>query len=314
LLVASALAGLSSGEAIAWSGPGHAAVAVMAYRELADEPTLRSALVELLASHPRYAAWKEQYDAAQPTLPSSIDLGAFLFVRASTWPDEIRRTEVLELQRFDHPNWHYVDYPLRPPTFETGPSPTPEDDVLFGIAASNATLADASALPVDRAAALSWLIHLVGDAHQPCHAATLVTEQFPPPGGDQGGNFFWIYQNAAQKNANLKTKMHAYWDGRLGTDWVPDPVEALGNAKMLTAKHPRSTLDELAHGGDVAAWTLESRDAAASHVYRFKGKMLRQKRVLPSGYVTNSHRVARRRLALAGYRLADDLGKTAPTP
>jgi len=314
VVAAGLLAVFSQVRARAWSGPGHAAVATIAYRELTGAPNLRSHLVELLESHPKFGAWKKEFDAKKASLPPSIDFGSFLFVRASTWPDEIRGTKVAKLRRFDHPNWHFVDFPLHPPTFATGPGPSPDDDVLFGIGESLTTLGDESAAPVDRAAALSWLIHLVGDVHQPLHCATLITAKFEAPDGDRGGNAFLVFQNAAQKAEGKKTKLHAFWDGRLGTDFVPDPIEALRNAKMLAAKHPRSTLGELAASDDVAQWSFESRDAAASGVYRFKGKMLRQGQVVPSGYVSHSHRVARRRLALAGVRLAEALEKTAFPP
>ena len=298
------------GQAFGWSGPGHAAVAVMAYRDLAANQTLRTNLVNLLRSHPKFGAWKNEFDATQQSLPG-VDFGMFLFVRASTWPDEIRGTKVPSLKPFDHPGWHFVDYPLSVPTFSTGPSPDPNDDVLFGISESLKTLADKNAAPIERAASLSWLIHLVGDIHQPLHCATLITATMPPPEGDRGGNKFFIYQNATHKQQDLRTKLHAYWDGRLGSDFVPDPGKALQNAKTLKTTHSRGSLSELGAGDNTQQWSFESRDKSISDAYQFQGKVLRPLKVLPSGYISNSHRVARRRLALAGYRLADELSKVA---
>ena len=46
------------------------------------------------------------------------------------WPDEIRRRG----NPYDHPKWHYVDYPLKPPKFPVEPGPDPTDDILYGIA------------------------------------------------------------------------------------------------------------------------------------------------------------------------------------
>ncbi len=37
---------------------------------------------------------------------------------------------------------------------------------------------------------IRYLIHVLGDIHQPLHASTLVNDQFPD--GDQGGNLFLI--------------------------------------------------------------------------------------------------------------------------
>jgi S1/P1 Nuclease len=304
------LAALSlQSQAFGWSGPGHAAVAAMAYRELVVNPTLRDNLVNLLKSHPKFNVWKAQFEATKHNFPGEIDLGMFLFIRASTWPDEIRGTSIPALQHFDHPAWHFVDYPLNPPTFSTGPSPTPNDDILFGISESLKTLANKNSDPVERAASLSWLIHLVGDIHQPLHCATLITAALPAPEGDRGGNKFFIYQNSAQKKSHQKTKLHAYWDGRLGTDFVPDPVKALQDAKMLKTKHARTSLNELSAGDNDEQWSFESRDKSTTDVYVFHGTMLQPLKVIPSGYTTNSHNVARRRLALAGYRLADEMNK-----
>ena len=299
----------AQGSMRAWSGPGHAAVAAMAYRELAGSSALRSKLTDLLKDHPAFKTWKKEFDATKQTFPAELDFGMFLFVRASTWPDEIRRTHDPKLRPFDHPNWHFVDYPLKPPAFSTGPSPMPTDDVLFGIAQSAETLSNKNAPRVQRAAALSWLIHLVADLHQPLHAATLVTAQFPAPVGDQGGNKFFIFQTADQKNHAQPSKLHGFWDGRLGSDPVPDPIQARLDARMLQTKHSRSSLTELSAGDDVKQWSFESRDEAIKDVYKFQNKTVKQKAVLPFGYVTNSHQVARRRLALAGYRLSDQLKK-----
>lgn len=297
--------------ALGWSGPGHAAVAAMAYRQLAADKPFRTKLTNLLKKHPKFNTWKNEFNAKKQSLPAGVDLGMFLFVRASTWPDEIRRTKDPELKPFDHPNWHFVDYPLNPPAFTTGPSPTPNDDVLFGIKESLKTLANKNADPVERAAAVSWLIHLVGDIHQPLHCATLITSNLPAPEGDRGGNKFFIFQNAEQKQAKKTTKLHGFWDGRLGTDFAPNPIQALGDARMLQTLHSRASLGEMSAEDNTEQWSFESRDESVKDVYKFKNKRLKQKAVLPSGYVTKSHKVARRRLALAGYRLSDALKKTA---
>lgn len=51
---------------------------------------------------------------------------------------------------------------------------------------------------------LRLLIHMVGDMHQPMHAATLFDERFPQ--GDKGGNSFTVY------NGKTKTNLHSVWD------------------------------------------------------------------------------------------------------
>jgi hypothetical protein len=56
--------------------------------------------------------------SAYPT-NSGLDLETFIFMQSSTWPDQIRGSG----SPYDHPQWHYIDYPLEPPAFPDKPSP-----------------------------------------------------------------------------------------------------------------------------------------------------------------------------------------------
>src|SRR5258707_10786824 len=150
--------------ALAWSSAGHQVIAAEAYRQLS--PALKSKVTEILKAHPDYEKWKESFTSESPNL----DLATYIFMRSSTWPDEIRRHG----NQYDHPKWHYVDYPLKPPAFPIEPHPEPTDDILFGLQQCEKTLADPKASAEERAVYLSWLIHLIGDLHQPLHCSSLV--------------------------------------------------------------------------------------------------------------------------------------------
>lgn len=82
-------------------------IAGIAYSELST--ATKAKVNELLKAHPEYAHWKERFAGEG----AGMDLDTFVFLRASTWPDEIRRHH----SSYDHPLWHYIDYPLRPPIF-----------------------------------------------------------------------------------------------------------------------------------------------------------------------------------------------------
>ena len=62
----------------------------------------------------------------------------------------------------------------------------------------------------DRAIYIAWIEHVVGDIHQPLHAACEVSTQFPD--GDKGGNTQAILVHGKAMN------LHAFWDDLLGTD------------------------------------------------------------------------------------------------
>jgi hypothetical protein len=80
---------------------------------------------------------------------ANLDLDLYVFMRSSTWPDEIRRRG----NQYDHPK-----FPV-----ESGPDLA--DDILYGIGQCEKTLADPKTAPEERAVYLSWLIHLIGDEH-----------------------------------------------------------------------------------------------------------------------------------------------------
>lgn len=276
----------------AWSSPGHMVIASVAYRELSDAE--KTTVNELLTHHPNYAAWKNSYQAG-----GTLDLETFIFMRASTWPDEIRNSG----SQYDHPNWHFIDYPLKPSSFPVKPDASPNDNVLYGIAQCEEMLQDPDAAADVRAVHLSWLIHLVGDIHQPLHCATLVTKAYPAPVGDRGGNLFYV------RPATKGVKLHSVWDQSLGS--AIDFKTQYDYATLLRSNDPRTALKELSQATTPDAWSLESRAVAVDKGY-LSGKLQGSKTAggavaPPADYTANLKTVAEYRAALAGYRLADEI-------
>ena len=142
--------GLIRTNAFGWGSAGHQVIAAEAYRELT--PELKAQVIEVLKTHPYYTKWSKAYHSNP-----NFDQFAYVFMRSSTWPDEIRRNG----NKYDHPNWHFIDYPLRPPQFAFEQDPRPTDNVLFGIEQCEKTLSDIKADPELRAVYLSYLVHLV---------------------------------------------------------------------------------------------------------------------------------------------------------
>lgn len=276
--------------AFAWNARGHKLVATVAYRGLDADTQQR--LADLLRHHPAYAGWEAGYDEA-----AGAPFGLYLFMQASVWPDQIRR----DGGPYNHPAWHYVDYPLVPPDFAFQGRPAPEDDALFGLAQSLAIVTDTTAALEARAAHLSWVLHLVGDLHQPLHAAALTNKTYPD--GDRGGNDFFV------RPSDEPVRLHSLWDGLLGRDDAPRAV--LQAAILLEADHARDALEALSQAQDPTAWSLESRRLAMEQVYLSGalqgGAVAEDARPLPEGYLQDARQTAERRIALAAYRLADVL-------
>jgi hypothetical protein len=276
----------------AWGGAGHMVIAAEAFGHLS--PELKAEAIDVLKSHPDFSKWANAYHPGP-----NVDLATFIFMRSSTWPDEIRRKG----NEYDHPDWHFIDYPLRPPGFAFEPDARPTDNVLYGIAECEKTLSDAKASPEIRAVYLSYLIHLVGDIHQPLHCESYFGDGYPK--GDKGGNDFFV------KPARTGVRLHGIWDGLLGTS--ANAQSAWKYAVTIDAQFPRVGLPELQTNTTPKSWSLESRQLAIQYGY-LNGNLQGSTEAgtappLPDGYTKAAKAVAERQAALAGYRLADEIQK-----
>lgn len=136
---------------------------------------------------------------------------------------------------------------------------------------------------------LAWLLHLVGDVHQPLHAATRVSKT--DPNGDNGGN------NVMLCAKPCKNELHAFWDDLPGTG--SDPNKAVTYAKNL--RKPDATL---AGNTDASTWVNESFKDAQEDVYVAPVGVGDGPFTLNAAYRSSARKLARERVALAGARLA----------
>ena len=275
----------------AWSSAGHEVIAAIAWRELPAKT--KNKTFEILKAHPDFAKWRDSFQGGS----DAVDLPAFVFIRASTWPDTIRRRQ----NPYDHPNWHYVDWPLHAPSYRLGNEPDPTNNVLYGIAQSQKVLANSKASPEDRAAHLSWILHLCGDIAQPLHCVSLFNDAYPE--GDKGGNEFFV------KPAGRGIRLHSLWDGLLGTSGKAQ--QHFNEAVRIATEHPRKSLRELKKHKTPREWSLEGRTLAIEKVY-LRGKLRggtssETAAPLPEGYTKEAKEIAEQQAAKAGYRLADQL-------
>lgn len=121
-------------------------------------------------------------------------LGEESLAIASVWMDEVRSDSL-----YDHTHdWHWVTIPEGEHYHET--EKNPEGDVVEAIGRMREILLDESSSDSLKIEALKFLVHLVGDLHQPLHVGN---------GTDKGGNDVkvkWFY-----KSSNL----HRVWDSEI---------------------------------------------------------------------------------------------------
>jgi hypothetical protein len=322
------------GRALAWHASGHMQIALVAYDAL-DASTQRR-LVALLRQHPRFQA---DFVANMPAeLKSEAERARWIFAFAATWPDVARSQP-----EYHHGSWHWVNYPLtlkddgkltsckqarqefpesvrrvhtllaeraaKDPAGKPPPPAPPADDpakdsLVDALPRMRAKLHDAKAPAAERALALSWVLHLVGDAHQPLHAVALFTKRLFDT-GDRGGN---------EISAGERGSLHALWDGVLGCDepfaTVEQKAAQLKNDGVLAraSQHARRDLTP-------ARWLEEDCELARAFVYvpavlaavrsfEAEGRTGKPELSLPSSYVDAATATSRERAAQAAGRLA----------
>lgn len=322
------------GRALAWHASGHMQIALVAYDQL--DATTQRRLVDLLRQHPRF---KADFVASMPAeLKNDAERARWIFAFAATWPDVARSQP-----EYHHGSWHWVNYPLtlgadgklsscneakqafpasvqrvhtllaeraaKDPASKPPPPAPPADDpakdsLVDALTRMRAKLHDAKAPATERALALSWVLHLVGDAHQPLHAVALFTQRLFDT-GDRGGN---------EINTGERGSLHALWDGVLGNDEpfasVEQKAAQLKNDGVLARAREHAQKDLTP-----ARWLDEDCQLARSFVYvpavlgavqRFEaeGRTGKPELSLPASYIDTATATSRERAAQAAGRLA----------
>lgn len=281
----------------AWNKASHMLTGVIAWRTLvARSPESAAAVAALLRQHPHYErGWRPFIER------SGRPEGEMLLALAARWPDDVRGDST-----FHRSAWHYVNFPLVAAGDATPPPATISGDLLEVLPRTLATLRDPAAAPAQKAIALCWLLHLTGDLHQPLHAVTMVSPRWP--GGDRGGNLFWVKPGVVDKPVNL----HSFWDDVVLSDQEASPGPVDEAAKRLTTAFPLDALATDAAMLDATAWAKdESVPLARTAAYRDfampGGTSADDAPIVPSGYRAQARAAAERRVVLAGYRIAAQL-------
>jgi len=291
-----------------WIDSGHRIIALRCWAELA--PPLRTRLAAMLQQHPRY---REDLLAGLPAGSDAAATAAHAFAQAAIWPDTVRSPGHALHRAHHHSRWHYINMPyvrdgVAVP--EDAPQGSGPQDVIAALQKVRADFGDETLPAKERAVALCWLLHLVADLHQPLHACTLYSEQFPQ--GDKGGNAFYVMKDVRYENT--KMNLHLLWDSLLGSyeSVAFDSTVATG-----LALRPGNTRAAMRSGlGPFAPeeWARESHALAIEHVYlrgALQGlpeKLANQQKgapPVPADYMINAEQVAMRQALRAAYRLAD---------
>lgn len=267
--LASMLAGVLPGTALAWGALGHRTVGAIAMANV--KPATRARIHELLR-HQR------ELDTPECRMGTIED--------AATWPDCIKG----ERWRWSYASsWHYHDQPVCG-TFDLKANCRDGMCVTAQIERDARLLADRKLAPVLRLEALAFLVHFVGDVHQPLHVGE---------NEDQGGNAVKAdYGIAPGRN------LHSIWDG------------VLAERAITSARPPLVRIYSIAEkarfgGGEVEDWARESWQISRDFLYpeAFGGKVPcegkePEKIVWTNAAIEKAIPIVDERIERAGLRLA----------
>ncbi len=262
---------VSSAPAIAWGPQGHKLVALVAADHLT--PMARRNVKTLL--------------------------GPETLADVASWPDAYRPLETQTAP------WHYVDIPAGATTYDRdrdcptqpnvklgSPNDKWRDCVVDRILFFEGRIADSKLDQPDRAIALKYLVHFVGDLHQPFHAY----------GPEKGGNGIPVVVFGSPICGKYNCNLHAVWDSGLILHRGLDD----GHYRALLEREIRAA-NPTVGSDDPAAWAAESDAAAVSALLPPNGNV-------DEAYYTREIPVVDQRLELAGLRLAAVLNRLFTAP
>lgn len=241
-----------AGTALAWGPEGHAVIADVAAAHLSQKAKTG---VKKLLGHSTMAGVSSWADVIRPVRPETY-------------------------------NWHFVDVEVEDSDYAPARDckDTPKGDcAIAAIERFRTVLADKTATKSARLEALKFLVHFVGDVHQPLHCADH---------HDRGGNDVLV------KYCGHGTNLHRAWDS--------DMISSAGLTEDQYRAHVEGYVDGLSdpdlakiQSGTPTDWVLEAHKEAVDDSYKVPAD-----KDLCGAYTDTNLPIVDRQLADAGLRLA----------
>lgn len=206
-------------------------------------------------------------------------LGSETLADVSTWADEVRGQ-----QEYRHTGpWHYINLPLglTYAEFRQRVEGMSEESVYTALQQQERLVTDAAAPREKKVEALKFIVHFVGDLHQPMHVSRAE---------DKGGNTIQLNYNGGGTN------LHAVWDSKL--------IDRLGlSYEQLAEKVDHATPAQIGQWqrDPLIKWIWESYEMS-SKLYAEVDAM--KSRAIDDSYYEAHIGIVEQRLEQAGIRLA----------
>jgi S1/P1 Nuclease len=278
----SAVAATMPAKARAWGEEGHKIIALIAYHHLA--PSVRAGVDRMLSADPDHLTG--------PDIAS-----------AATWADKYRdsdRNSTKKRYQLTR-QWHFVDIEIDSPDLSAACFGWPAASMPASLGPAKACVVDRidafrdelQSLPEtdpEKVLALKFLLHLVGDVHQPLHAADH---------GDQGGNGVKVLFG----HRKVGMALHGFWDTEIVKRNGADPAIVAGTLDQVYGARCDGWMS-----GTPSDWALESFGIAKEFVYKLGYDTVDSKGDsafrLSNAYQIRAVEIAGEQLEKAGCRLA----------
>lgn len=259
----------------AWNNTGHMLIAEIAYEQLSPEV-------------------KERVEDLSGLLREFYPYNS-RFVRAAVWADWLKGSSV---HAFD--SWHYIDLPYAMDATVIPPY-TEKHHIVWAIEQSLQVLRSRRSNTLEKALFLRFLVHFVGDIHQPLHTINGFSQRHPR--GDRGGNYFSLVSPYGEN-------LHRLWDQGLGYLKKPKgrglaPIPYLrAKSTILQQQYPRKALADNLEEKRFMKWAEESHQIAIKFAYN-----LAEGSQVDAAYLQQGQELVKQQVILAGYRLGDLLNQ-----
>ena len=286
--------------AFGWDETGHKITAYIAWQRMT--PDVRERVIKILLSAP------EDSQLATFYLPygsrSEETRKREYFMLVATWADIVRdKSFDSRFKKYNNGNWHYFDtlWSSKDGKIEFFKSPDEGGKLMVKLAEFDSVIRG-TASNADKAIAIAWLEHLIGDLHQPLHTTGRVIGTDGK--GDQGGNLFALTPKGT--SGDKSDNLHRFWDGAIGRN-MPNAADACDAdyldpiAQMIMKEYPYAALQGRIATGKFELWEKESVEISTTEVY----KDVKRYETPSENYKQKALKIAEERLALAGYRMGD---------
>jgi hypothetical protein len=286
-----------SSNALAWGDDGHKIVATVAWNFMTPAAKKQA---KLILENNKDTLTENNFVAIAPWADKYRDAGR---------PDGVAYTGTRE--------WHFIDTPLATTDedeaiLEAEAKICPYVPQLEGIASAGAPANDCIVNKIEQFAnelknpetsmdekvfALKFIVHFVGDMHQPFHAID---------DNDKGGNCVWIKTD----HAPYPVSLHSYWDGQLVRN-LEKSLRAEDYGYILAKRTEHLNYSEWTKGY-TRDWAAESFKIGKNIGYKIPTETLptcdtenkNQPIELSKDYDKEADQIAEQQLQKAGVRLA----------